>query len=123
MSVVNDHRFGPVIAAGAPGTTTRMISGKACVRITPLRPEDAAEMVDSPAVRASLHNGESAAPRTRRAIEDVLLRVGATVENHPEIVEFDGELTIASAGEAQVPDARVRVKTAPMPTPISSVRT
>jgi len=123
VSVVNDHRFGPVIAAGAPGTTAGMISGDACVRITPLSPEDAVEMVDSPAVRAALQNGESAAPQARRAIEGVLLRVGAMVENHPEIVEFDGELEIEPAGEAQVRQVRVRVETAPMPAPISSVRT
>jgi acetyl coenzyme A synthetase (ADP forming)-like protein len=124
LSVVNDHRFGPVIAAGAPGTTGGKISGGACVRITPLSPEDAAEMTASPAVGAALRETTGgAASRAREAIEDVLLRVGAMVENHPEIVEFDGEVAIDPAGQAQVQEARGRVKTAPMPAPISSLRT
>jgi hypothetical protein len=124
VSVVNDHRFGPVIAAGAPGTTTGKISGEACVRITPLSPEDAAEMTASPALGTALPDSRSeAASLAREAIEDVLLRVGAMVENHPEIVEFDSEVAIYPAGEAQVQEARGRVKTAPVPAPISSLRT
>jgi hypothetical protein len=81
-------------------------------------------MTASPAIKAALPDSTSkAGSLAREAIQAVLLRVGAMVENHPEIVEFDSEVAIDAAGQAQVQEARGRVKTGPVPAPISSLRT
>ena len=46
------------------------------------------------------------------AIEDVLERVSAMVEAHPEIVELDCNPLIATPDGAVIVDARVRVEAA-----------
>ena len=88
VGVVHDHSFGPVLACGAGGTTAELISDVA-VRITPVTDLEAREMVRS--LRTfPLLDGYRGAPRCDlAAIEDVLLRVSAMVEAHPEIVELD----------------------------------
>jgi len=56
------------------------------------------------------------------AIEDVVLRLSAMVEAHPEIVELDCNPLIAGPDGALIVDARVRVETAPAPPPVPSLR-
>jgi acyl-CoA synthetase (NDP forming) len=55
------------------------------------------------------------------AIEDVLLRLSALVEAHPEVVELDLNPLRALPHGAVVVDARVRVAPAPPPPPIGSL--
>ena len=47
------------------------------------------------------------------ALEQIVLRLGALVENHPEIVEVDLNPVIAAAGSAIVVDERIRVEPPP----------
>ena len=110
VGVVHDHSFGPVLACGAGGTTAELLSDVA-VRITPLTDLDAREMLRS--LRTfPLLDGYRGAPRCDvAAIEDVLLRVSAMVEAHPEIVELDCNPLIAGPDGAVIVDARVRVET------------
>ena len=56
------------------------------------------------------------------AIEDVLLRVSAMVETHPEIAELDCNPLIARPDGAVVVDARVRVEAAPPAAPLAVAR-
>jgi acyl-CoA synthetase (NDP forming) len=71
-----------------------------------------------------LLEGFRGAPRCDiAAIEDVLIRISALVEAHPEIVELDCNPLIAGEHGAVIVDARVRVETAPAPTPLASLRT
>lgn len=44
------------------------------------------------------------------AIEDVLLRVSAMVDTHPDIVELDCNPLIVTPGRAVIVDARIRVE-------------
>jgi acetate---CoA ligase (ADP-forming) len=120
VGVVNDHSFGPVLACGAGGTAAELISDVA-VRITPLTDLEAREMVHS--LRTfPLLDGYRGAPRCALpAIEDVLLRVSAMVEAHPEIVELDCNPLIAGPDRVVIVDARVRVETAALPRPMPSV--
>ena len=61
-----------------------------------------------------LLDGYRGAPRCDiAAIEDVLLRVSAMVEAHPEIAELDLQPARRSADGAMIVDARVRVEAAP----------
>ena len=88
VGVVNDRSFGPVLACGAGGTTAELIKDVA-VRITPVTDLDAHEMLRS-LQTFPLLDGYRGAPRCDiSAIEDVLLRVSAMVDAHPEIVELD----------------------------------
>jgi acetate---CoA ligase (ADP-forming) len=121
VGVVNDRDFGPVLACGAGGTTAELVRDMA-VRITPLTDIDAREMVRS--LRTfPLLDGYRGAPRCdATAVEDVLLRISAMVENHPEIVELDCNPLIVTPAGAAIVDARVRVEAAPAPPPIASLR-
>ncbi len=56
------------------------------------------------------------------AIEDLLLRVGAMVEAHPEIVELDLNPLIAGPDGVLIVDARMRVGEPPPPAPVAALR-
>ena len=120
VGVVNDSSFGPVLACGAGGTTAEVIKDIA-VRITPVTDLDAAEMLRS-LKTFPLLDGYRGAPRSDiAAVEDVLLRVGAMVEEHPEIVELDLNPLIATPEGAVIVDARVRIQDAPPELPVPSL--
>jgi acetate---CoA ligase (ADP-forming) len=120
VGVVHDQSFGPVLACGAGGTTAELVSDVA-VRITPVTDLEAREMVRS--LRTfPLLDGYRGAPRCNvAAIEDVLLRVSAMVDAHPEIVELDCNPLIAGPDGVVIVDARVRVETAVPPPPMPSL--
>jgi acyl-CoA synthetase (NDP forming) len=120
VGVVHDHSFGPVIACGAGGTAAELIKDVS-VRITPLTDIDAREMLTSLRTYPLL-DGYRGAPRCDvAAIEDVLLRLSAMVESHPEIVELDCNPLIAGPDGAVIVDARVRIETAAPPRPMPSI--
>jgi acyl-CoA synthetase (NDP forming) len=120
VGVVNDHNFGPVLACGAGGTTAELVKDVA-VRITPITDLDAREMLRSLRTYPMLEGYRGAPGCDLAAVEDVLLRIGAMVEAHPEIVELDCNPLIAGPQRALIADARVRVEAAPPPTPIAAL--
>ena len=121
VGVVHDPVFGPVVACGAGGTAVELLKDVA-VRITPLTDVDASEMVRSLATFPLL-DGYRGAPRADvAALEDVLLRVSALVEAHPEIAEMDLNPVMVLPRGAVVVDARIRLE-APAPrVPLSARR-
>jgi acetyl coenzyme A synthetase (ADP forming)-like protein len=122
VGVVQDPSFGPVVACGAGGTVVELL-GDAAVRLTPLTGADAAEMVRSLATFPLL-DGYRGAPRADvAAVEDLLLRVSALVEAHPEVLELDCNPVIARPDGAVVVDARVRVGPAAPPRLLGARRT
>jgi acyl-CoA synthetase (NDP forming) len=54
------------------------------------------------------------------ALEDVLLRVSALVEAHPEVAEMDLNPLIVQAEGAVAVDARIRLEPGPPRPPIGS---
>jgi acyl-CoA synthetase (NDP forming) len=56
------------------------------------------------------------------AVEDVILRISAMVEAHPEIAELDCNPVIATPAGAMIVDARVRIETAPVDVPRPSLK-
>ncbi|MGZ4173775.1 MAG: acetate--CoA ligase family protein, partial [Solirubrobacteraceae bacterium] len=120
VGVVHDQSFGPVIVCGAGGTTAELIKDVA-VRITPLTDLDAREMLRS--LRTfPLLDGYRGAPRADQdAVEDVLMRVSAMVDAHPEIAELDCNPLIVLSDGALIVDARVRVEAAAPPAPVPSL--
>jgi acyl-CoA synthetase (NDP forming) len=118
--VVNDHSFGPVVACGAGGISAEFVNDVS-VRLTPITDVDAREMIRS-LKTFPLLDGYGGAPRCDvAAIEDVLLRISAMVERHPEIVELDCNLLVEGPDGAVIVDARVRIETAEPPRPMPSL--
>jgi acyl-CoA synthetase (NDP forming) len=109
VGVVHDKLFGPVVACGAGGTAVEVLKDVK-VRITPLTDRDAHEMVTS--LRTfPLLDGFRGAPKCDVAgLEDLLLRVSAMVEHHPEILEMDCNPVIVLAEGAVIVDARIRIQ-------------
>ena len=109
VGVVQDRAFGPLVACGAGGTSTELL-GDVAVRLTPLSDLDAREMLRSLRMFPLL-DGYRGAPRCDlEALEELLLRVGALVEAHPEIAEMDLNPVVASPAGALILDARIRVE-------------
>jgi acyl-CoA synthetase (NDP forming) len=55
------------------------------------------------------------------AVEDVLLRLSALVEAHPEVAELDANPVVASPDGAVIVDARIRLAAVPPPRPLPSL--
>jgi acyl-CoA synthetase (NDP forming) len=109
VGVVHDKLFGPVVACGAGGTAVEVLKDVK-VRITPLTDRDAHEMVTS--LRTfPLLDGFRGAPKCDVAgLEELLLRVAAMVERHPEIAEMDCNPVIVRPEGAVIVDARIRIE-------------
>jgi acetyl coenzyme A synthetase (ADP forming)-like protein len=119
VGVVQDQHFGPVLACGAGGTATELLKDVA-VRITPITRGDADRMVRSLKTFPRL-DGYRGAPRADvPALEEVLLRVSALVEAHPEVAEMDLNPLIVHATGAVVVDARIRLEPGASRPPIGS---
>jgi acetate---CoA ligase (ADP-forming) len=121
VGVVNDASFGPVVACGAGGTAVELLKDVA-VRITPLTDRDAAEMVRSLATFPLLDGYRGAPTADVAALEDLLLRVSALVEAHPQVAELDCNPVKVLPHGAVVVDARVRVEAAAPPLPLAARR-
>jgi acetate---CoA ligase (ADP-forming) len=121
VGVVHDASFGPVIACGAGGTAVELLKDVA-VRITPLTDLDAAEMVRSLQTFPLLEGYRGAPKADVAALEDLLLRISALVEAHPEISELDCNPVKVLPEGAVVIDTRVRVEAANPPLPLAACR-
>jgi acetate---CoA ligase (ADP-forming) len=110
VGVTNDPNFGPLIACGAGGTLVELIRDVA-VKLTPLTDADARGMVRSLRTYPLLEGYRGGPKRDVAALEEVILRLGALVEDHPEVAELDlNPLFVLGTGlGAAVADARVRV--------------
>jgi len=108
VGVVNDPQFGPTVACGAGGTLVELLKDVS-VRLTPLTHRDATGMLRE--LRSfPLLEGYRGTPRCDiAALEDVLLRVSALAEDHPQIAEMDCNPVIVAGSGALVVDARIRV--------------
>jgi acetyl coenzyme A synthetase (ADP forming)-like protein len=113
VGMVHDPSFGPVVAVGAGGTAVELLKDVA-VRITPLTDLDAHEMVTSLKTFPLLTGYRGAPPADVVALEEVVLRIGAMVDAHPEIAELDCNPVVVLTDRALVVDARVRVEV-PLP--------
>src|SRR5215207_3816779 len=120
VGVASDPLFGPVVACGAGGVTAELERDVA-VRLPPVTPREAGDMVGSLRCAPLLDGYRGAERADRTALEDIVVRVAALAETHPEIVELDCNPVIVSAGGACIVDARVRVAPAPPVKPWPSV--
>ena len=121
VGVVNDKSFGPVIACGAGGTTVELLKDVQ-VRITPLTDKDVHDMVRGLSVFPLLEGYRGGARSDIPALERILMKISALVESHPEIVEMDCNPVVVLPEGAVVVDARIRVESAELPSPLLARR-
>jgi acyl-CoA synthetase (NDP forming) len=121
VGMVHDPSFGPVIAVGAGGTAVELVKDVA-VRVAPLTPPDAEEMVRS-LKTFPLLDGYRGQPKANvPALEELILRLSALVEACPEIAELDLNPVMVCPRGALIVDARVRIGPAAAPAPLAALR-
>jgi len=119
VGVAHDPLFGPVVACSAGGTAVELVRDVS-VRVSPITDLDAVDMVRS-LKTFPLLDGFRGAPKTDvAALEDVILRVSALVEAHPEVAEMDCNPVMVLPHGALVVDARVRVAESPQLKPLAA---
>jgi acyl-CoA synthetase (NDP forming) len=111
VGVAHDERLGPVVACGAGGAVGLLLRD-AAVRLAPITDADASAMLRSLATFPLLEGRHGAPPADLAAVEDLLARVSALVDAHPEIAELDLEPVVAAPEGAFVIAARVWVRAA-----------
>jgi acetyl coenzyme A synthetase (ADP forming)-like protein len=110
VGVTHDPVFGPIVVCGAGGVLVELLKD-VVVRITPLTDQDASEMIHS-LKTFPLLSGYRGGPRYDvTALEQVILRVGALVEDIHEIAELDLNpvIVLPKRQGVSLVDARVRV--------------
>jgi acetate---CoA ligase (ADP-forming) len=108
VGAVGDPAFGPLVAIGAGGSTAELVRDLQ-VRLAPIGPRDAADMLHSLRTFPLLNGYRGRPPADVAAVEDALLRVATLAAAHPEIAELDCNPLIASQSAAVIVDARVRI--------------
>jgi len=110
VGVTEDKFFGPLIMFGLGGIYTELFKD-VDFRIHPLTDYDARDMIASFKAHKILDGWRGAPPSDTAAVEDLLLRVSAMIEDIPEIQELDLNPVIAMpVGEGCVAaDARVSI--------------
>jgi acyl-CoA synthetase (NDP forming) len=121
VGVVHDPVFGPVVACGAGGTAVELLKDVS-VRITPLTDLDADEMLRDLRTFPLLQGYRGSPPADLEALREVILRLSALVDDHPEIAEADLNPVVALSEGCAIVDARLRVEAAAPPPPLSARR-
>lgn len=118
LGAVQDDQFGPTVMIGSGGILADVIADRA-FRLAPLRVQDAEDML-AELRTAVLFDGYRGAPRvSRAALADLAVRIGALVDDLPEVAELDLNPVICHGENLLVVDARVRVAAAaPRPNPL-----
>jgi acyl-CoA synthetase (NDP forming)/GNAT superfamily N-acetyltransferase len=109
VGVASDLRFGAVVACGAGGTAVELL-GDVQVRLAPVAPGEAADMIRGLRTFPLLDGFRGAPFSDVAALEDIVVRIGALAAAHPEIAELDLNPVVVFPEGALVVDARVRVE-------------
>jgi acyl-CoA synthetase (NDP forming) len=109
VGVVSDPQLGRVVACGAGGTAVELL-GDVQVRLAPVAPIEATDMIRALRTFPLLDGFRGASRADVPALEDIVVRIGWLAANHPEIAELDLNPVIVAPSGATVVDARVRVE-------------
>lgn len=110
IGVTSDPVFGPLVVCGLGGVQVELLKDVA-FRLTPVREDDAAEMIQSLRSSPLLDGYRGAPPGDRDALVRTIMQVSALVESIPELTELDlNPVKVLRPGEGVVAvDARIRV--------------
>lgn len=106
IGMSKDAQFGPVIMFGLGGVFVEILKDVA-FRIVPLERRDAHEMIQEIKGRPLLEGYRGSDPVDIANLEEVILKVSAFVEQHPEIKELDLNPVFAYKDGAVAVDARI----------------
>ena len=111
VGVTQDPSFGPLIMFGIGGIYAEMVKDVA-VRLHPLTDVDARELIGAIKMAKLFDGFRGSPPSDIQALEDLLLRLSALVEDMPEITELDfNPVKVMPRGEGYwIVDARIMVK-------------
>jgi acyl-CoA synthetase (NDP forming) len=111
VGVTQDPSFGPLIMFGAGGIYAELMKDVA-IRLPPLTDLDAKEMVKSIKMAKMLQGYRDTPISDTDAVEDLLLRLSAMVEDIHQISELDfNPVKVLPQGEGcRVVDARIMLK-------------
>jgi acetyltransferase len=111
VGVTQDPSFGPLIMFGLGGIYAELLKDVA-VKLHPLTDVDARELIGSIKMAKVFEGFRGAAPSDTPALEDLLLRLSALVEDIHQIAELDlNPVKVMGKGEGYwVVDARVMVR-------------
>jgi acetyltransferase len=111
VGMTEDPSFGPLIMFGLGGIYAELMKDVA-VRLHPLTDSDAKELVGSIKMRKLFEGFRGSPPADTAAVEDLLLRLSAMIEDTPQIAELDfNPVKVMPRGEGYwVVDARIMVK-------------
>ncbi len=110
IGMTKDPQFGPVLMFGLGGILVEVLKDVA-FRIVPLAPRDARQMVRDIKGYPLLEGYRGSPPSDVAALEDMLLKLSAFVEAHPEIAELDLNPVFAYPDGAVAVDARIVLET------------
>jgi acetyltransferase len=108
IGMSQDPIFGPVLMFGLGGIFVEILKD-VTFRAIPLSRHDARSMIDQIKARKILEGARGEAAVDKEALVDLLMKVSAIVEAHPEIAELDLNPVIAYDDGYAVVDARVIV--------------
>jgi acetyltransferase len=111
VGVTQDPSFGPLIMFGLGGIYAELLKDVA-VKLHPLTDVDARELIGAIKMAKVFAGFRGAAPSDTQALEDLLLRLSALVEDVTQIAELDlNPVKVMGRGEGYwVVDARVMVR-------------
>ena len=109
--VTQDPTFGPLIMFGLGGVQAELLKD-IVLRLHPLTEVDASEMVSSIKMARLFEGFRGAPPSDIPAVQDLLLRLSAMVEDIPQVAELDfNPVKVMAKGEGyRVVDARISLK-------------
>ncbi len=110
VGVTQDPTFGPLVMFGSGGIYAELLKD-VVLRLHPLTDLDAAEMVRSIKMADLFKGVRGAPPADTAAVEELLLRLSAMVEDLPQITELDfNPVKVLPIGYGyRVVDARIMV--------------
>lgn len=111
VGVTQDPSFGPLMMFGSGGIYAELVKDVS-LRLHPLTDLDASEMIRSIKMARLLDGYRGSPPGDVEAVEDLLLRLSAMVEDLPQIDELDfNPLKVMPKGEGyRLLDARIMVR-------------
>ncbi|MET7460550.1 acetate--CoA ligase family protein [Nonomuraea sp. NPDC005501] len=113
VGAVTDPTFGKIVAFGLGGVLVEVLKD-VTFRLAPVSGEEALGMLDDIRAAEVLRGVRGAEPANRRALADLIERVGRLVTDVPEIVEVDLNPVFADANGAVAADVRVLVGDRPV---------
>jgi acyl-CoA synthetase (NDP forming) len=114
IGVSTDSNFGPIVSFAVGGLSHELL-GDVVFRITPITDRDAREMIRAARSFPLLEGWRGAPAGDVQALEELVLRVSAMVEDIPELVEMDlSPVRVLPPGQGvTVLEARVNLKRVP----------